>query len=78
MAMANVMSLNGHKGRGLMKIEEESGDMVNKTIKATDRRSTGEGEPAPEAGTAPQQEPCKVFSLAEHRSRRKNSMATDV
>jgi hypothetical protein len=77
MAMANVMSLNGHKGRGLMKIEEESGDMVNKTIKATDRRSTGEGEPAPEAGTAPQQEPCKVFSLAEHRSKRKNS-ATEV
>ena len=33
-----------------MKIEEESGDRVNKTIKATDRRSTGEGEPAPVAG----------------------------
>ncbi len=75
--MANVMSLNGHKGRGLMKIEEESGDRVNKTIKATDRRSTGEGEQAPVAGTAPQQEPCKVFSLAEHRSKRKNS-ATEV
>ena len=61
-----------------MKIEEECGDRVSKTTKATDRRSTGEGEPGHEAGTAPQQEPCKVFSLAEHRSRRKNSVATDV
>jgi len=60
-----------------MKIEEESEDRVNKTLKATDRKPTGDGETAPEAVTAPQQEPCKVFSLAEHRSKRKNS-ATEV
>jgi hypothetical protein len=77
MAMANVPSMSSDKGRDLMKIEEESEDRVNKTLKTTDRKPTGEGEPGHEAGTAPQQEPCKVFSLAEHRSKRKNS-ATEV
>ena len=61
-----------------MKIEEESEDRVNKAIKATDRKPTGEGEPGREAGTAPQQEPCKVFSLDEHRSKRKNTAATEA
>ena len=45
-----------------MKVEEESEDRISKTLKTTDRKPTGEGEPGPEAGT-PQQEPCKVFSL---------------
>jgi hypothetical protein len=78
MAMANVPSTNSHKGRELMKIEEESEDGVNKAIKATDGKPTGEGEPGPESGMAPQQEPCKVFSLDEHRSKRKISTATEA
>ncbi len=61
-----------------MKIEEESEDRISKTLKTTDRKPTGEGESGPEAGTAPQQEPCKVFSLDEHRSKRKNSAATEA
>ena len=61
-----------------MKIEEESKEKVNKTLEATGGKPSGEGEPGPEAGTAPQQGPCRVFSLDEYRSARKKSTATET
>jgi hypothetical protein len=61
-----------------MKIEEECEDTVKKMLRMIDGKPTGEGEPGPEAGTLPQQEPSKVVSLAEYRSRRKNSTATEA
>ena len=61
-----------------MKIEEESEDRVKKTLKATDGKPTGEGEPGAEAGSVERQEPCKVFSLDEHRSKRKKTAATEA
>ena len=61
-----------------MKIEEESEEKASKTVKGTDGKPSGEGEPGPEAGTAPPQESCKVFSLDEYRSARKKSTATET
>jgi hypothetical protein len=78
MGMANMPSTSSPKGRDLMKIEGENEKWVNKTLKSTGGKPTDEGEPGPEAGAPPQQEPCKVVSLAEYRSRRKNSPGTDA
>jgi len=61
-----------------MKIEEESQDRVSKALKPTDGKPTGEEKAGPEAGAAPQEDPCKVFSLDEYRSKRKTNTATEA